>query len=245
MLLLCSISVSVQLNQDVSIMQAKKLLTWILVFILSVIVGWLVFLLIFAIFTSTDGAALSDFYDRLAFLLSFVLAIVITISYMLISSFNKIKKIKNIADSSYSSISIYKKKATDLLDKANRVIDKYIRHESEVHTQTAQYRSESMQNKPLLPKRINTSAEFLSVVENYPDLKAIAGVQQLIGQIVETETSITNSKITYNNNVTAYNSFISGFPVNLMKNKWNLEPLAFYSDDSNSNVEITDELLGI
>ncbi|MEJ8842575.1 LemA family protein [Lacibacter sp. H375] len=58
-------------------------------------------------------------------------------------------------------------------------------------------------------------SRLLVTVEKYPDLKAVAGFQQLQGQLEQIENNIKNSRKTFNEAINGYNVMVRSFPMNL------------------------------
>lgn len=58
-------------------------------------------------------------------------------------------------------------------------------------------------------------SRLLVTVERYPDLKAVAGFQQLQGQLEQIENNIKNSRKTFNEAINSYNVSVRSFPMNL------------------------------
>ncbi len=58
-------------------------------------------------------------------------------------------------------------------------------------------------------------SRLLVSVEKYPDLKAVAGFQQLQNQLESIENSIKNSRKTFNEAINSYNIKVRSFPMNL------------------------------
>ena len=198
-------------------MKTKNVFLELLKLFGAFIVVWLIFVIIFAAFTADANGNIPDLYQKAAMGLSIVIAVL----FVIITNFNKVKRLKVLADASYSNISI---------------------HESDVQTSVAQYRSAtaSDQVKPL--RKVTTSTDFKTTIENYPDLKADKSIQQLMEQIINSENLISSAKINYNDMVTQYNLLIQSFPINLMKNIWKIGEFHYYSEPV---IEITDEMLGL
>lgn len=59
-------------------------------------------------------------------------------------------------------------------------------------------------------------SRLLVTVERYPDLKAVAGFQQLQDQLEKIENNIKNSRKTFNESINGYNVSVRSFPMNLL-----------------------------
>lgn len=194
-----------------------KILGWIFC-------GWILWLLIFAIFTP-ENEEISDFLNKVSLILGLLTGIITTI----IIKYNKLNHLKQIILESESNIKILSKKNTTLLEKANKVADKYMKHEKETQTKISENRT------------VKTSSQFQMIIENYPELKANESIMKLLSQIEQNENQTANSKMIYNENVTNYNTLINNFPVAVFKNIFNLKDIKYFEEED----IISDEELGI
>lgn len=206
-------------------MKDKSIAIEILKILLWIFCGWILWLLVFAVFTPGEEE-ISDLLNGLAFLFGILTGIIITI----ILKYNALNNLKQKIKKQASNIKIFSKKSEKLLEKANKVSDKYMKHEKEIQTTVAKTR------------QIKTSAEFQGFVENYPNLKANESIMELLNQIRENEDAIANSKVIYNENVSSYNTLIHNFPVSLVRGLFQLEDIEYFEEPDDM---ISDEKLGI
>ena len=195
------------------IIEILKILGWIFC-------GWILWLLIFAIFTP-ENEEISDFLNKVALILGILTGLIL--------KYNKLNHLKQIILESESNIKILSKKNTTLLEKANKVADKYMKHEKETQTKISENRT------------VKTSSQFQMIIENYPELKANESIMKLLNQIEQNENQTANSKMIYNENVTNYNTLINNFPVAMFKNIFNLKDIKYFEEED----IISDEELGI
>lgn len=196
----------------------KKLLS----FIIGLVIGWFFYLFVVAMFISSEE--IPDKYVILALVLS-LLTIVI---YSITSEFNYLKRLKFTTSSLLSNITVYKKREKKLVSKAEEVIVKFLKHESDVQKSVAASRGGT---EKVADELKNLSLTNLKVtVENYPDLKSDKHISTILNQIEESQNTILQSKLLYNQYVTYYNSTINSFPANIFSGIWKLKPLAFYED---------------
>lgn len=146
--------------------------------------------------------------------------------------FNALQRARQHIKASASNIQIHEEKTERLLDKANRVADKYMNYEERVQMGITQQRS------------IRSAHQFQALLENYPDLKANASILELLRQIQECENSILYQKVAYNRAVEEYNTLIYSFPGNLFRRICHLEEVDFYTKTIEAEM-ISDEELGI
>ena len=149
--------------------------------------GCLLWLLIFSTFMPPDetGATTEPFPGAIC-----VLGIVSAFIVVFIVNYNSIQRAYQKTKSTFSNITVFKERTARLLEKANKVANKYMTHEADIQLGVAQKRS-------VKPKFIRNAQQFQMEVENYPDLKANENIATLITQIRDTENSYAQAKINY------------------------------------------------
>lgn len=195
--------------------------------------GCFLWLLIFSTFMPADetGATTEPFQGAIC-----VFGIITATIVVLIGNYNLMQKAFQKTKSTYSNIKIFKDRTERLLEKANKVADKYMVHEENIQIGVAEKRTPKT-------KVIRNAQQFQIELENYPDLKANESVMKLLSQISETENAYTQSKINYNVSAENYNILIHSFPNNVLNKIFKFKDAEFYDDDDKN--EITDEELGI
>ncbi len=76
---------------------------------------------------------------------------------------------------------------------------------------------------------------LLVVIENYPELKSNATVQDLMVQLEGTENRIKVERDNYSNEATAYNTSIQKFPRNLLAGLFNFDQKDVFKADSGAS----------
>ena len=194
--------------------------------------GCLLWLLIFSTFMPADeqGATTEPFQGAIC-----TFGIITATIVLLIINFNLMQRAFQKTKSTYSNIKIFKDRTERLLEKANKVADKYMAHEEDIQIGVAEKRTKKI-------RTIRNAQQFQVELENYPDLKANQSIMQLLSQIEETENAYAQSKINYNTSVEYYNTTIHSFPNNILRKLFKFNDVEFYTDES---IEISDEELGI
>ena len=210
----------------------KNSLIWkITKFGITVIISCLVIVIIFAIMADENG--IDTKYNKLIFVLGATLAIAISI----ISSYNKIQQMKAKIPKLIADIDSVKKMRDSLVSKANRVIDKYIVHESDIMNNFADARST---NTKLI--KVKNASDFKSVVESYPELKSNTAIMKLIEQLEISERTLLRNRTDYTEMVSNYNMQIHSFPFSLLRRLFKLEDIQIEKEEDDI---ISDEELGI
>ncbi len=205
-------------------------------FIIGLVLGWFVFLFIFA---SGEGVEpLTDFQGKLAWACSLLTMII----FELVSEFNYLKKLELTSASLKSNISVYKERERKLLSKAEEIVFKFFQHESDIQKSVTSLRSGKLQEGYSEEKDNNGSVISLKdlkvTVESYPDLKSDNHISKILNQLEESQNIIMNSKVRYNEYVSYYNVGIASFPSTILSGLWKLKPLKFYVDDDIDDIDV-------
>lgn len=186
----------------------NNLLVQLLKLVGAFIIAWLLIVIIFA--AASTGDEIPEKYNGLMALLAVVVAFAVT----LIIDFNAISRLKSLIQKTKADIESVNETANALIDKAERVADKYRSDETEVYKEFADARKGN--------KKIRTSKDFKAVMEAYPELQSNIHTQKLLNQIETTENAKLTAKLSYTNAVAQYNAKIHSFPVVMLRKicKW-------------------------
>ena len=74
-------------------------------------------------------------------------------------------------------------------------------------------------------------SRLLVIMENYPELKSYATVQNLTDELAGTENRVAIARDRYNTQVRDWNILIKSFPKNLIAGVFGFTPKAFFEAD--------------
>ncbi len=208
-------------------MKSPSILKELLKLLGAILLGIFIWVWIFASLPG-GGVEESEFFPGATTVLGIATAFVMLLGVR----FNTLQRNRQHVKAALSNITVSQEKAQSLLEKANRVADKYMGHEERIHLGVAHSRD------------IRSSGQFRALLEGYPDLKANASILELLRQIQECENAISYQKVAYNRAVEEYNGMLCSFPGNLLKRLCRLEEMQFYTKPLESEM-ISDEELGI
>lgn len=194
--------------------------------LVSLIISWIIVVLVFSsIFI--DGIP-----DNLNFL-EWVLAILFAIIVVIIYDYNEVCRAKSSVQKARQDVRASIEVRKKLIDKAERVVDKYVDKETDVYSKFAETRKSEE----------SVLSSFKVVTESYPDLKSNAAVQKLLSQLEDVEKLIFQAKKQYTTFVAEHNTIIHTFPVVLIKPlcKWKDEEVEVIFEEE----LVTDQELGI
>lgn len=81
----------------------------------------------------------------------------------------------------------------------------------------------------------NALSRLLLVTENYPQLRATEGFQNLQAQLEGTENRISVERNNFNTAVQAYNTALATFPTNMLNKMFGFQPRPYFSAQPNAD----------
>ena len=152
-----------------------------------------------------------------------LLAVVIVLAFIGVSSYNGLIATRNQADEAWSDINVQLKRRYDLIPNLVESVKGYAKQESSVLEGVTQARANAIAAGAQGPQQQEKAENVLTgalrsvfaVAEAYPDLKSSANFQQLSGELTDTENKIEASRRFYNATVRDYNTKLQVFPTNI------------------------------
>jgi LemA protein len=139
----------------------------------------------------------------------------------LATSYNKLVRLRNRADSLWADIDVQLKRRHDLVPNLVEVVSGYATHERGTLDEVSMARNQAVAatspSEQAQAENVLTGAlgKLFANVERYPDLKAEGDFQRLEGQLAEIEKTIAMSRQAYNLTVQSYNNVVDTFPTNI------------------------------
>mgnify|MGYP004613022627 CR=1 FL=1 len=191
------------------------------------------YFIIFAVCTSSEDEIPAKYN-----VLMCVLSIVLAFAENIIIDFNAAQRCRNLIKKAEADITAVNETSASLMNKAERVADKYRNSETEVIEKFAEARKGGQQGK------IRTSKDFKAVIEAYPELQSNVHTQKLLSQIENTENAKLNIRMTFSDAVARYNSKIHSFPIVMFRKLFKFEDYEMQTNTLNEDI-VSDEDLGI
>ena len=147
-----------------------------------------------------------------------IVLIVIGLTSVIISTYNKIVMLKFNVDKAFANIDVILKQRADEIPNLIKVVKEYMNYEQNVLDQLTQLRTKflnttDMNEKIELSNAIDKSMKSVfAVSENYPDLKASNNFMALQGRVSDLENAIADRREFFNESVNMYNIGITEFP---------------------------------
>lgn len=180
--------------------------------------------------------------------LKIVLAIVITLIPILyiIKVYNKLTKLHNEVEESWSHVLVNLKRRSDLIPNIVSVVKGYSSHEKNTLKSVVSARNkvvksdnkeDSILNNELLDKNIK---EIFILNEKYPELKSDKSFNKLIDELKNIEDDIGISRNAYNEKVLRYTNTLEVFPSNLVAKAFSFEKESYFktNEEESKNIKV-------
>ena len=147
-----------------------------------------------------------------------VIGLIVLVVIFAVTMYNRLVKLRNRVDASWSQIDVQLKRRSDLVPNLVETVKGYAAHERETldavitaRQQTAQANTveERAQAENMLTGALR---QLFAVSEAYPDLKANQNFQQLQAELSDIENKLAAARRFFNNAVQEFNTGIQNFP---------------------------------
>ncbi len=217
-------------------MKKKNLLLELLKIIGVTTAGWILWVFIFSSASPAGAETIIEPFPGASMVLGFVTAVIV----LFIMEINSVNLLKQRVHQSLNNITIANKRSDSLLEKANKVIKKYMTFETEVVADIAS----AIKPRKGSSKSIKNASAFEQRINEFPELKSNEAVMELLNQLRDSENIIANFKLEHNNFVAQYNFNINSFPIIILKSVLKVQEFSYYNDDEDRDL-VSDEALGI
>jgi len=167
-------------------------------------------------------------------ILAILFGILILVIIAGIIIYNKLIRLRNTVQASWSDIDVHLKKRYDLVPNLVETVKGYAAHERSVFEKVTEARSMAMQASSPVEKAKaenifrDTLKSLFAVAEAYPELKANANFMQLQSQLKELEDNIEYARRYYNAVVRDFNILIESFPSNIVASQFRFQKGEFF-----------------
>ncbi len=148
------------------------------------------------------------------------LLVILALGIGLVWVYNRLVRQRNIVSAAWADIDVQLQKRHELVPNLVATVRGYMRHEADVLENTTLARRGAPEDLgPLAAQETGLSrsiGQLFLLAEDYPDLKASDGFQQLHESLVAVEDDLQYARRYYNGAVRDNNNLIQSFPVNLV-----------------------------
>lgn len=176
-----------------------------------------------------------------------VIVIIAVIIIWLISSYNKLIRLRNNAKEGFSTMDVYLKKRFDMIPNLVETVKGYAAHESGTLEKVIAARN-SVANSTTVDEQLKnenvltgTLRSLFALSESYPDLKANQNFIDLQQKIEGTEQDIANARKYYNATVKSLNNAVEMFPSNIVAGMFKFEKMSMFevvNEEERNNVKV-------
>jgi LemA protein len=146
--------------------------------------------------------------------------------------YNRLVRNRNLVAEAWAGIDVQLQKRSELVPNLVQTVKGYASHESAVFEEVVQNRNSGETQVGTRAKQETALSRSLgrlfALVEDYPDLKASEGFQQLHTSLVEIEEHLQYARRYYNGAVRDNNNLVESFPSNIVANLFKFEHAEFF-----------------
>jgi len=169
-----------------------------------------------------------------------VLLVFATMSFF-IYIYNRLIRLRNMANEAWSGIDVQLKKRHDLIPNIVNIVAGYASHEKKLFESITMLRAQGVSADTVKTQETaevglcRAIDKLFVVVENYPELKANQNFLELQRELAKVENDIQRARRYYNGSVRNYNILVEQFPSNLVARVANHRSRDFF--DINNQTE--------
>ena len=146
--------------------------------------------------------------------------------------YNRLIRNRNRVSEAWAGIDVQLQKRAELVPNLVQTVKGYASHESSVFEEVAHIRSTGepdiaarAQQETALSRSLG---RLFALAEDYPDLKASEGFQQLHNSLIEIENHLQFARRYYNGAVRDNNNIVESFPSNIVAGLFNFKLAEFF-----------------
>ena len=160
----------------------------------------------------------------------FTLIIILLVAVVWI--YNRLVLKRNLVNEAWAGIDVQLQKRSELVPNLVQTVKGYASHESSVFEEVAHIRSTGDTRVDARARQETALSRSLgrlfALAEDYPDLKASEGFQQLHASLVEIEDQLQYARRYYNGAVRDNNNMVQSFPSNVIAGVFKFTQAEFF-----------------
>lgn len=171
-------------------------------------------------------------------ILLLVLIGIVFLAVALGTTYNQLVTRSQAVDNQWAQVETQYQRRFDLIPNLVESVKGIFQQEKDVFTAIAEARTRysgatTVNDKAEAATQLETGlGRLLAVIENYPELKSSATVQQLMDELAGTENRVSVERKRYNDQVQAYNTYIKRFPTNLVAKVFGFGDRAYFQAEA-------------
>lgn len=161
-----------------------------------------------------------------------LITLVVVLLGIAIWIYNRLIRSRNRVNEAWAGIDVQLQKRAELVPNLVQTVKGYAAHESSVFEEVAQIRksgTKSVDARALEETALSRSlGRLFALAEDYPDLKANEGFQQLHNSLIDIENHLQFARRYYNGAVRDNNNVVESFPSNIIAGAFNFKLAEFF-----------------
>lgn len=177
--------------------------------------------------------------------MEFIWVILGVIFLLIIVTYNNLVRLKNLVNSSFSSIDVILKKRYDIIPNLVETVKAYMNYEEKVLIEVTELRAKALDNSGSINDKIKLDKDIsqdvnkiFALSENYPDLKVSENFLKLQSAIIDIEDELSAARRAFNAAATEYNINIKVFPNNMFSGMFGFSEVNLFETKDKSNIKI-------
>lgn len=161
--------------------------------------------------------------------------------FWLMSTYNRLVKLRNMKDEGWSGIDVQLKKRFDLIPNLVETVKGYAAHEQDTLQRVIEARSavtgagsDTQERLKAENALTGTLRSLFAVAESYPDLKANANFIHLQSRLSAIEEDLQMARRYYNGTARNMNNAVQQFPANLIAGAMGFSKALYFEADEGS-----------
>ena len=173
-----------------------------------------------------------------------IMTLTLLIAGMGIWIYNRLIRNRNRVSEAWAGIDVQLQKRSELVPNLVQTVKGYASHESSVFEEVALIRTTGETGVDARARQETALSRSLgrlfALAEDYPDLKASEGFQQLHSSLVDIEDHLQFARRYYNGAVRDNNNLAESFPSNIVANLFNFKLAEFFEIELTSQRSVPD-----
>lgn len=171
-----------------------------------------------------------------------IAAVVLFCVFYFISIYNQLTKERVMVQEGLSGIGTCLQQRNDLIPNLVETVKGYAGHENKTLVEVIKWRNQSagattVDEQSAAQQGLNKALlNFMSLTENYPELKANENFLRLQTELAAQEEKISYARRYYNGSVRAYNQSMAVFPKNVVGNMFGFQASAFFAEEEGAKI---------
>lgn len=168
----------------------------------------------------------------------FLIILILLLLFTGIWMYNRLIRHRNLVNEAWAGIDVQLQKRSELVPNLVQTVKGYAAHESSVFEEVAHIRKTGETGVDARAKQETALSRSLgrlfALAEDYPDLKASEGFQQLHGSLIEIEDHLQFARRYYNGAVRDNNNVVEAFPSNMVAGLFSFKQAEFFEIELSS-----------